>query len=373
MKCIVHKESDNVTCEQVSKTRKLNSSESGTCVQWLLPSLKAWPLMAEYLARFQLVLACKLEIYHETPRLMRPLPLQPSLEAFSGCPCTHIVTETVKIPTEKDSHASLQVILAIVGSDEENGVGLKEDDNDDDGSSNAAAPMGVVRLINQTPLLDTPQGLLSCGLLHELQNLPLWKHHGLHIENKKGLFVKDLPSVAQVLPKLGLSPAKVRLGSMCLLVCHVQAKPEDLPLPTLAKGGFPLAHAGMKGALEEAMQKILQNLQEHDLVFSKKQLSCWQRKYTFIPASASSIARILERRQEHPADLKKYLEQGFLTSIEPHPNMVTAEEQNFVQDEVIGGDNEEWLSDIADDGNDSHMATGSSQQEVDDEDFFDNW
>ena len=143
----------------------------------------------------------------------------------------------------------------------------------------ATAKLQVVRMVNGIPLLDSSEAL-ACGVVQKLgNNAAMWNSFGLSVAQRyrcdRNSTVFDVDDSAQVAPFLKstthsmfqersydqssdgdddfdpetmssrkrkkdrrttgyLLPARLRLGEI-LMVVQIQAKPSDLPLPTLSK------------------------------------------------------------------------------------------------------------------------------------------
>ena len=216
-------------------------------------------------------------------------------------------------------------------------------------TENPGASMVLIRLVNQTPMLDTTENV-TCGLVQGIvakQNV--WSTAALNVSLQKDAplcvptyAVQDSKLVvpflkrqrSNVLPdhadddsdssdtesdggdvenlldrgrkrsrkgsaqraRSVFEPAHVRMGKI-LLVVQIQAQPNHLPLPTLCKGRIPRDNKAIDQALEIGLKTCIRQLQKSNpaLFLSTKEMKKVERDVHHIPMSCHAIASILSQ------------------------------------------------------------------------------
>lgn len=165
-----------------------------------------WPRLAEYFARFQLIIGLKCSIEILAPTLSPlPLAIRPSISHVDAkaelcravelylerqCPSDNVAHALVPIrlqndPSWKDGDPQMEVGIAVLGVPEH--MEELEDKNNkyakdmDETVTKGAATMSVVRIVNHTPLLDSTEAI-ACGIVQGIvSKKKLWNSYGLEV------------------------------------------------------------------------------------------------------------------------------------------------------------------------------------------------
>lgn len=207
------------------------------------------------------------------------------------------------------------------------------------------ACMELVRMVNSVPLLDGAESM-ACGFVQAIKLSTSWSAFGLTVLGGGGssegktneawvtrFQVRDSDQVApffrqnthdlwedqeerksdndqgnevkrtrrkRIVHEIRL-PAKVRLAKI-LLIVNIQAAPNMLPMPSLAKGRLPINHEPINQALHLGIRECLKNLQSTspNLLLSASQLRSVERDVRYIPLLANASANLLGRMQSRP-------------------------------------------------------------------------
>jgi len=229
---------------------------------------------------------------HRNTRTRAPLSTHVPLDRPFSVPQT--ATLKSGLQTSADQAVTVEVCVAVDnGGDEEEGDSASDSasdgdsDGDSDGksvkssatsasssssssstASNATARLHLVRIVNNAPMLDSPE-TPACALVTLLPTLPCWRHFGLSLAaapaianlppHMPAFTIRDaLPVAAHGTHQPGRTatssylPVGVRLRNV-FVVIRVRAAAGAFPLPTLSKSRLPEGDWRIEEAVEEAM------------------------------------------------------------------------------------------------------------------------
>lgn len=303
-KVYVDTEKDECRFLEESTTDKHTPNESGTSIGIVLPERlvqAAWPRLAEWFARFVFSHGdTTLEV--RAPTLSQiPLQIKPSSDLstnarhYLGATPLHVVSSsTQRLRLEHMIHNSPQVPtltcrLCVTG---------------DQGDRHCQ--LAVLRFCNRTPLLDNDESG-ACSVLKHLKTKRIFGSFGLRLEHHHDavFLVHDAEAVQTFLQQgkavhaplqqdKHILPAHLRLGTLLLLV-DLEARPDVLPLTTLAKGCLP-SDPILQQALERALTECLKKLQQvPGLLLTSSQLRQAELDTRYVPAASAAMAAVLSR------------------------------------------------------------------------------